>query len=109
MIFTPVYCSSEPPPASGPVRSKITPILIFFSCASAGAAKPAIRSRADAARSATNSLTDGPAAWRTDIDPSQEDCVTCLFLEASWAPITLIARSDVKRVGNQLACEQGVY
>src|SRR5471030_1679272 len=31
MILTPMYCSSEPPPASGPVRSKITPILNFLS------------------------------------------------------------------------------
>src|SRR3954452_19679243 len=40
MILTPVYCSSEPPPASGPVRSKITPILIFLSWASAKSAVP---------------------------------------------------------------------
>src|SRR5512135_360245 len=96
MILTPVYCSSEPPPASGPVRSKTTPILIFFSCASAGVAKPAIRKRAD------TTATSGRAAWRTDIDPSQDDCVTGFllkFLEVSWAPITLIARADVKRVG----------
>src|SRR5471030_740346 len=38
MILTPMYCSSEPPPASGPVRSKITPILNFLSWAWAEAA-----------------------------------------------------------------------
>src|SRR4051794_16285459 len=40
MILAPVYCSSEPPPASGPVRSKITPILIFLSWAEADTAIP---------------------------------------------------------------------
>src|SRR5262249_1626335 len=90
MILTPVYCSSEPPPASGPVRSKITPILIFFSWAPAGTAMPSPIITA-------NSLPNRWAALRTNIKPSRDDCaLTVLFL---LAPITLIAPTDVKRVG----------
>src|SRR3954453_23651473 len=51
MILTPVYCSSDPPPASGPVRSKMTPILIFLSWACAETAIPSI------AATATNAPT----------------------------------------------------
>jgi hypothetical protein len=94
MILTPVYCSSEPPPASGPVKSKITPILIFFSCAVADPAMPS----ADIAAStiAANGRPNSRAALRSDMKPSLEDDVTGLFL---LAPITLIVRSDVKRIG----------
>ena len=51
---------SEPPPASGPVRSKMTPILIFFSCAWAEAAMPS-------AAIAANSPPSTRAALRTSI------------------------------------------
>src|SRR3954447_9763281 len=72
MILTPVYCSSEPPPANGPVRSKITPILIFLSWASAEPAGPSI------AATATSAPTTGPALT-TSIVSSLEH-VFSLFL-----------------------------
>src|ERR1700760_3515971 len=73
MILTPVYCSSEPPPASGPVRSKITPILIFLSWASADTAIPSTAP-------ATISPPSRRAALRTSIKTSLEDYVLCLMV-----------------------------
>src|ERR1043166_8253326 len=67
MIFAPVYCSSEPPPASGPVRSKITQILIFFSWALAETAIPSIAVAAISPPSTRAALTTSigslPARW----------------------------------------------
>src|SRR5258707_10258637 len=73
MILTPVYCSSDPPPASGPVRSKITPILIFLSWASADTAMPSTAPTAISPPSRR-------AALRTGIKTSLEDCVLCLLV-----------------------------
>src|ERR1700759_4854812 len=89
MILAPRYSSSEPPPASGPVRSKTTPILIFFP--RAWAHRP-IASIATAAKS--------PVTRRAVFCPSIPSsrivhCVLFLLL----APITLGAASDVKRNG----------
>src|ERR1700733_16118824 len=73
MILTPVYCSSEPPPASGPVRSKITPILIFLSWAWADTAIPSTAPTAISPPSRR-------AAVRTGIKTSLEDCALCLLV-----------------------------
>src|SRR4051794_13427493 len=73
MILAPVYCSSEPPPASGPVRSKITPILIFFSWAEAETAIPSIAPAAISPPSTRAALT-------TSIDPSLQHCVFTFLL-----------------------------
>src|SRR3954464_1839527 len=73
MILAPVYCSSDPPPASGPVRSKMTPILIFLSWASAEAAIPS-------AAPATISPPSRRAALRTSIKTSLENCGLCLLV-----------------------------
>src|SRR5438105_466192 len=73
MILTPVYCSSEPPPASGPVRSKITPILIFLSWASAKSAVPNTAIAATSAPSARAVLT-------TSIVSLPGRCLFLLFL-----------------------------
>src|SRR3954452_25512998 len=59
MILTPVYCNSEPPPASGPVRSKMTPILIFFSWASAPTAIPSMAIAADSPTRRREALRSG--------------------------------------------------
>src|SRR3954447_455431 len=73
MFLAPVYCSSDPPPASGPVRSKMTPILIFLSWASAEAAIPS-------AAPATISPPSRRAALRTSIKTSLENCGLCLLV-----------------------------
>src|SRR5664279_3806508 len=88
MILTPVYCSSEPPPASGPVRSKMTPILIFFSWAWAETAIPSVAA-------ATISPPITRAALPTSIEPSLENCA--LHFLILLAPITGGAPTDVKR------------
>src|SRR3954453_12222383 len=90
MILAPVYCSSDPPPASGPVRSKMTPILIFLSWASAEAANPS-------AAPATISPPSRRAALRTSINTSLEDYVLCFWFLLT--PITRGALGDVKRLG----------
>src|SRR5690349_12291826 len=76
MILAPIYSSSEPPPASGPVRSKTTPILIFFSWA--WAEKPIV-SAATAAKS--------PATRRAVFCPSilsSRDLHFTLFLSLAY-------------------------
>src|ERR1700710_1343495 len=73
MILTPVYCSSEPPPASGPVRSKMTPILFFLPGAWAAPATPS-------PAPATISPPSRRAAVRTSIKTSLEDCGLCLLV-----------------------------
>src|SRR6185312_15703999 len=91
MILTPVYCSSEPPPASGPVRSKMTPILIFFSWASAPTAIPSMAIAADS-----------PTRRRAALRPGMESSLGLFFVHCVlWfllPPITLVARPDVKRI-----------
>src|SRR3569833_2362592 len=91
MILTPVYCSSEPPPASGPVRSKMTPILIFFSWASALTAIPSMAIAADS-----------PTRRRAALRPGMESSLGLFFVHCVLLfllpPITLVARPDVKRV-----------
>src|SRR3954468_10557218 len=88
MILAPVYCSSDPPPASGPVRSKMTPILIFLSWAWAEAAIPS-------AALATISPPSRRAALRTSIKTSLEDHVSYFWFLLT--PITRGALGDVKR------------
>src|ERR1700676_18153 len=87
MILTPVYCSSEPPPASGPVRSKMTPILIFFSWARAETTMPSIAT-------AAISPTSTRAALRTGIKTSLETCALRFWF--LLAPITWGGLMDVK-------------
>src|SRR5690349_5104176 len=91
MILTPVYCSSEPPPARGPVRSKMTPILIFFSWASAVTAIPITAIAAASPKIRRAALRPG---IESSLDYFFVQCVLFLLL----APITLVARPDVKRV-----------
>src|ERR1700722_8645886 len=90
MILAPRYSSSEPPPASGPVRSKTTPILIFFSWAWAETAIP---------NTATAAISP-PSRWaalRTGIKTSLKNCVSDFFL-VLLTPITRGAPADVKRL-----------
>src|SRR3954467_10403871 len=87
MILAPVYCSSDPPPASGPVRSKITPILIFFSCAEAETAIPSTAIAATTAPSTRPALTTRIVSL-----PGRFS-----FLVLLLAPITGGVRGDVKR------------
>src|SRR5437868_6726265 len=88
MIFAPVYCSSEPPPASGPVRSKITPILIFFSCAEADTAIPSTAVAAISPPSTRAALTTSIGSL---------PCKIVFFSFLLLAPITGGAGPDVKR------------
>src|ERR1700683_3952109 len=100
MILAPRYSSSEPPPASGPVRSKTTPILIFFSWAWA---ETAIPNTATAAISPPSRR----AALRTGIKTSPEELCLGFFL-VLLTPITRGAPADVKRLAPRTRRQQVV-
>src|ERR1700685_365860 len=90
MIWAPRYSSSEPPPASGPVRSKTTPILIFFSWAWAETAIP------NTATAAISPPSRG-AALRNGIKTSLKNLVSVFFL-VLLTPSPRGAPADVKRL-----------
>src|SRR6516225_10599670 len=73
MILAPRYSSSEPPPASGPLRSNTTPILIFLSAALSSAL-------AESAMPNSAIAMIGPqkrqATLRISIKPSLENCAS---------------------------------